>query len=333
VDALGLLDVPRLEDRLSAVGDGLRNACQADDPVLEAANRRVIQAGGKRLRPALTIATAWLADYFDARVVAAGVAVELVQVGSLVHDDLLDDAATRRGIPTINAVEGNTDALLAGTLLLARAGGQAALAGQRVAVDVARAVGTLCVGQTTESEHLFDLDQRIPIYLATIEAKTASLFACACRVGAVVAELPETDVESLGEFGRNFGIAFQLIDDVLDLIGNAEKLGKPIGSDLRAGVLTLPVLLALQDAQADDLRAFLERRRPIDLEQATRIVIAAGRVDETITLARRYAAAASQAVARISGSGALALQNFAPNYLDWALERFVDNSLGHSDTN
>ena len=315
-----------------AVGDGLRKACQADDPVLAAANRRVVDAGGKRLRPALTIATAWLADYFDARVVAAGVAVELVQVGSLVHDDLLDNAATRRGIPTINAVEGNTDALLAGTLLLARAGGQAAIAGQRVAADVALTVGTLCVGQTSESEHLFDLDQRIPTYLATIEGKTASLFACACRVGAVVAELSETDVESLGEFGRSFGMAFQLIDDALDLIGDADKLGKPIGSDLRAGVLTLPVLLALQDAQAGDLRALLDRRQPVDLEQATRIVIATGRVNETIDLARRYAAAASQAVSGISGSGASALQGFAPNYLDWALERFVDKSWGHSHT-
>ena len=100
--------MPHLGDCLSLVRDGLWEAGQANDPELESANRRVLEAGGKRLRPALTIAAAWLAEVFDARVVAAGVAVELVQVGSLVHDDLLDLAATRRGIPTINAVEGPT---------------------------------------------------------------------------------------------------------------------------------------------------------------------------------------------------------------------------------
>ena len=322
MDALGLLDVPHLDDRLSAVKMGLWDACEADDPSLAAANKRVVDAGGKRLRPALTIAAAWLAEFFDPRVVAAGVAVELVQVGSLVHDDLLDDASTRRGIPTINAVEGSTDALLAGTLLLARAGGRAAFAGQRVAAEVASTVAILCVGQTKESEHLFDLDQRIPTYLGTIEAKTAALFACACKVGGVVAGLPESEIEGLGEFGRNFGMAFQVIDDVLDLIGDPEKLGKPVGSDLRSGVLTLPVLLELQHCPGGDFRTLL-RKRLMDLEEAREILIASGRIQEAIDVARRYASASAAAAAELTGSGAAALVNFAPKYLDWALDRFV----------
>jgi heptaprenyl diphosphate synthase len=323
MDALSLLDVPHLGDCLASVKEGLWEAGQADDPELEAANRRVLEAGGKRLRPALTIAAAWLAEVFDARVVAAGVAVELVQVGSLVHDDLLDLAATRRGIPTINAVEGPTDALLAGTLLLARAGDRAAFAGQRVAAEVARTVAVLCMGQTKESEHLFDLDQQIPTYLATIEAKTAALFACACRVGGLVAGLPETEVEQLGEFGRNFGMAFQLIDDVLDLIGDAEPLGKPVGNDLRSGVLTLPVLLELQRAERTGIRRLLSRRDPADLGEVAALVEDAGHVDQTIELARTYAGSASVSVGELTGSGAEALVEFAPSYVDWALDSFA----------
>ena len=322
VDVLSLLGVPELEDYLLSVKNELWEAGQADDPELEAANRRVLGAGGKRLRPALTIASAWLAEIFDDRVVAAGVAVELVQVGSLVHDDLLDLAATRRGIPTINAVEGPTDALLAGTLLLARAGGRAAVAGQRVAADVARTVAALCIGQTKESEHLFDLDQRIATYLETIRAKTADLFACACRVGGVVADLPKTDIERLGEFGRNFGMAFQLIDDVLDLIGDPEKLGKPVGNDLRSGVLTLPVLLELHGDRSRDIRALLAEKET-GLDQIARLLKDGGRIDETIEVARTYAEAASDAAGELSGSGAAALVRFAPDYLDWSLDRFA----------
>ena len=194
-----------------------------------------------------------LGKTFDHRVIAAAVAVELVQVGSLVHDDIFDDAKTRRGTPTINAVEGQNEAVLAGTYLMARAAAEAAAAGQQVASDVARTVALLCVGQTTETQHLFDIGQEIERYLFTIEAKTAALFACSCRVGAICAALPNEYANGFGEFGRNFGMAFQLIDDVLDLIGDPHRLGKPVGADLRSGVLTMPALLELAQTSGGDL--------------------------------------------------------------------------------
>jgi geranylgeranyl pyrophosphate synthase len=321
--SLDLLGVPRLSDHLAAVDDQLIGACSAGDPGLSSASRRVVAAGGKRLRPALTIATAGLGQVSDVRVIEAATAVELVQVGSLVHDDIFDEALTRRGTPTINAVEGPNEALLAGTVLLARAASKAASAGQRVAQEVAHAVARLCLGQLTETEHLFDVEQLNETYLSTIEMKTAALFACACRVGAITGELPDEDVDSLGEFGLNFGMSFQLVDDILDLIGDPDRMGKPVGSDLQNGVLTLPILLELTEARDGQLARLLLRRHPSDLERGARLVIASGRVDETKALARQFAANASTAISGMQGLEVENLSRFGSSYVDWALERFA----------
>ena len=255
---LDLLGPPDLAEHLETVSDRLAATCTVGAPDLAGSCLRVVSGGGKRLRPALTIAVADVGHVFHPRVVAAAVAVELVQVGSLVHDDIFDEAETRRGTPTINAIEGPNHALLAGTYLMARAAAEAAAAGQRVASDVARTVARLCLGQATETQHLFDISQEIDRYLFTIEAKTAALFACSCRVGALSAELSDEHVDQFGEFGKNFGMAFQLIDDVLDLIGDpiawesrsarssaavsspcrpCSRLAQPTGGDLRALLL------------------------------------------------------------------------------------------------
>jgi heptaprenyl diphosphate synthase len=318
---LDLLGSSELEMHLEAVSDRLATTCMVGAPDLAAPCLRVVTGAGKRLRPALTLAVADVAKVFDLSVIAAAVAVELVQIGSLVHDDIFDNAETRRGTPTINAIEGQNQALLAGTYLMARAGAEAAEAGQKVASEVAGTVASLCVGQATETQHLFDIGQEIDRYLFTIETKTAALFACSCRVGALCASLPEEHVNRFGEFGRNFGMAFQLIDDVLDLIGDPERLGKPVGADMRSGVLTMPALLELANPSGGDLRALLLRRQSADLEQASRMILDSGRIDEVIEVARQYAAASAAAIAEIPGASRLS--GFPPSYLDWALEEFV----------
>ena len=318
---LDLLGSSELDEQLAAVSERLVATSTVGGPELAGPCLRVVAAGGKRLRPALAIAVAGVGRVFDARVVAAAVAVELVQVGSLVHDDIFDEALTRRGTPTINAVEGQNKALLAGTYLMARAAAEAAEAGQQVAFDVARTVARLCIGQSTETEHLFDVEQEIGRYLFTIEAKTAALFACSCRVGALTAEFPEEHVERFGEFGRDFGMAFQLVDDVLDLIGDPERLGKPVGTDIRNGVFTMPALLELAERHGGDLRALLLRRQHPDLEQASRMIIDSGRIEEVIEVAHQYATDAAAAVGDIPG--ARNLSKFPSSYVDWALEQFV----------
>jgi heptaprenyl diphosphate synthase len=318
---LDLLGSSELAQHLEMVSERLLATCAVGAPDLSPACLRVVAGGGKRLRPALTLAVADTGDVFGAQVVSAAVAVELVQVGSLVHDDIFDQAETRRGTPTINAVEGHDHALLAGTYLMARAAAEAVTAGQPVASDVARTVAQLCIGQTSETQHLFDVGQDIEQYLFNIEAKTAALFACSCRVGALCAELPVEYVTRFGEFGRNFGMAFQLIDDVLDLIGDPDRLGKPVGADLSSGVLTMPALLELAEAAGGDLRALLVRREATDLEQATRLIVRSGRIDEVLEIARQYARSASAAVAQVPG--ATRLSKFPHSYVDWAIEEFV----------
>ncbi len=318
---LDLLGVPGLPDLLTAVDARLVRVCSAGEPAFSSACVRVVAGGGKRLRPALTLAMAELAGARDTRVMAAATAVELVQVGSLVHDDIFDEALTRRGTPTINAVEGRTEALLAGTFLLARAASEATAAGQAVAADVARTVAQLCVGQATETRHLFDVDQEMNRYLLTIEAKTAALFGCSCRVGGLSADQPPDLVSDFGEFGRNFGMAFQIVDDVLDLVGDPVLLGKPVGTDIRNGVLTMPVLLELAHRRDGELRALLASREPADLEQASRVTVGSGRIEEAIEAAREYASRATAAISRVPGVSGALLQ-FPRSYVDWALEEF-----------
>jgi heptaprenyl diphosphate synthase len=322
VDSLDLLRIPELAGMLVRINDRLITTCSVEAPGMSGTSLGIVAAGGKRLRPALTVSVAGLGGAFDARVVAAAVAVELVQIGSLVHDDLFDQALTRRGAPTVNAVEGDSEALLAGTYLMARAAAEASSAGQRVASDVAGTLSRLCLGQATETVHLFDVEQAIDRYLLTIESKTAALFACSCRVGALCADLPEADLRRLSEFGRNFGMAFQLIDDVLDLIGDPALLGKPVGTDIQNGVLTLPVLLGLADPRAGDLRALLLSRQRVDLDQVSQMTVESGRVDETIEMARRYARTASAEAAAVNGTTE-GLTSFPEWYIDWALEEFV----------
>ncbi|HEY8545765.1 MAG TPA: polyprenyl synthetase family protein [Acidimicrobiales bacterium] len=322
------LGVADLEVRL---GDVDRRLLEVVDGVegLSAPSRRVTAAGGKRLRPAFTIATAALGGVDDRRVVDAAAAVELVQIGSLVHDDLLDGAATRRGVPTINGVEGAPIALLAGDFLLARAGELAAGVGPETAALLATTIAELCVGQSQELQQTADLDRTIDQHLASIRGKTARLFGCACEIGALVAGLPATVTQRLARYGESFGMAFQLLDDILDLASDPERLGKPIGTDLATGVYTLPVLLAAQDLRS--AAALSAHLRAGEVAAATDLVLGSGAVDAALgrvdAFVEAATAAATAAAADAAGGGvpgAAGLGAFARSYVAWALEAFVD---------
>ena len=226
--------------RLESVTDRLDATCRVGAPDLDGSCLRVVAGGGKRLRPALTLTIADVGGVFDRRAISAAVAVELVQIGSLVHDDIFDNAETRRGMPTINARGRSERSASSGDLPDGTSGRRSRGAGNKLHQTSPDSVALLCVGQTTETQHLFDIGQEIDRYLFTIGAKTAALFSCSCRVGALCAGCRTNMSTAFGEFGRTFGMAFQLIDDVLDLIGDPERLGKPVGADMRSGVLTMP---------------------------------------------------------------------------------------------
>jgi octaprenyl-diphosphate synthase len=328
-----MFGIPDLADRLAAVDERITSALGERDALLGPASVRVAEAGGKRLRPLFTIACAALGDVFDERVVAAAASVELVQIGSLVHDDIIDVAATRRGRPTINAREGLDHALLAGDYILARAAEQAASVSQEAASLVAEALTQLCEGQVLELRDAFDPDRPLDAHLASIRGKTAALFECACRLGAHTAGLAPHNATAAGRFGAAFGMSFQVLDDVLDLIGDADRLGKPTGIDMAAGVYTLPVITALRGPRGTELRGLLPgpsgdqggTGNPGDVDAALAVVRGSGSVAAALATVDRYADEARRAVAHLNqanvGEG---LWAFPRTYTTWALETLMD---------
>jgi heptaprenyl diphosphate synthase len=323
-----LLAVPELPRRLELVETRLLTTLTVDVATLEGASRRVTRAGGKRLRPAFVVTCAALDGCFDDRVVSAATAVELVQVGSLVHDDIFENAHARRSVETINHLEGPKVALLAGDFLLARAGVEAAIAGTRVGEEIAATVATLCRGQSGEMRYGFDVDRPRVAYDDSIGAKTASLFSCSCRVGALCAGLSDDEVYALGRFGWQFGMAFQVLDDVLDVIGDPVLLGKGVGTDLATGVYTLPVLLALDRPDGGDLRATLARRDYDSVGIALRTLRRGPSIGDALDVARQCARDAAHEILTVRRAGAAELAEFPEYYVEWALEAFTAEQEG-----
>jgi len=278
------------------VEQALRDAVNSDDAFLTEVASHLIVAGGKRVRPLFAIASAAAggAEITD-DIVRGGVAVELVHLGSLYHDDVIDEAPTRRTVESVNARWGNLTAILAGDFLLARASEIAASLGTEVAGLLAATIGRLCEGEVGELKTAYNVDRTEDAYFSAIEGKTAALFATACRIGGLVGALPRPQVEALTSFGLAYGMAFQIVDDVLDVTSTEAEQGKPVGHDLVEGVYTLPVLRAL--AAGDGLRDLLGR--PIEdpeLSKALSMVRSDGAVSGAMATAREYAAKAVAAL-------------------------------------
>jgi heptaprenyl diphosphate synthase len=244
------------------------------------------------MRPVMAVAAAMAggADVTD-EVILGGVAVELVHLGSLYHDDVMDEAEVRRTVPSVNAKWGNLQAILAGDFLLSRASEIAASLGTEVAGLLARTIGRLCEGQILELRSLYQVGRTEDEYYASIDGKTASLFAAAARIGGIVSELPRDQIDALTAFGTNFGMVFQIVDDILDVTATDEQIGKPAGHDMVEGVYSLPVLktLAVGDDAATQLRHLLGK--PIqgaELSEALSIVRSGPGVGQASTQATRF---------------------------------------------
>ena len=290
-----------MADGLRRTEDELRKVVESDAPFLTEVARHLIDAGGKRVRPALAITASLVLDEDPDvalwAVIRGGVAVELVHQGSLYHDDVMDDAETRRTVQSVNARWGNLEAILAGDYLLARASEIAADLGTEVAGLLAATIAALCEGQVREVRHAFDVDRSEEAYLASISGKTASLLATAARIGAIVADHSRDVVDAVTDFGHNYGMAFQVVDDLLDVTATDEELGKPSGNDLVEGTYTLPVIRALAGPAGDDLRSLLGG--PIDSagrDRARELVRADGAIASTRETAVGYLADARVAI-------------------------------------
>jgi heptaprenyl diphosphate synthase len=224
-------------------------------------------------------------------VIQGAIACELVHLGSLYHDDVMDESTMRRGVDTVNAKWGNLQAIVAGDFLLARASGIAASLGNEIAGLLARTIAELCEGQIEELQHTYSVARTVPSYLVSIEGKTASLFATSARIGALVAGHDADVVDALTNYGTAFGMVFQIVDDILDVIATDAELGKRAGHDMEEGVYTLPVLLTLaqQSSDSDELRSFLGKPlSQTERERALVIVRAHEGIQSAIDSANNY---------------------------------------------
>lgn len=256
-----LLGLPSMAGDLERIEAELLAAVATPDDFLTEIASHLIRAGGKRARPAFAAAAGACAEGHDGPasldVIRGGVSVELVHLGSLYHDDVIDEADTRRTVASVNARWDNLRAILAGDFLLARASEIAASLGTEVAGLLANTIGRLCAGELAELQTAYQTRRSRSAYEAAIEGKTAALFSAACRIGAIVAGLPRDHIDRLTEFGRAYGMAFQIVDDVLDLVATEDELGKPAAHDLVEGIYNLPVMVALAGPHGDELREIL----------------------------------------------------------------------------
>lgn len=252
-----------VEDGLDAVEARLRTDMDFADNLADVTSRYLLEAGGKRVRPILTLLTAQLGGGINDNVVTAAAALEITHLASLYHDDVMDEANMRRGVPSAQSVWGNSVAILTGDLLFARASRLVASLGEKAILMQVDTFERLCLGQLHETIGPRDGEDPIAHYLQVLADKTGSLIAAAARIGLVFSGAPPEYERPIEIFGAKIGVAFQLIDDVIDLSSQVAATGKTPGTDLRAGVSTLPLLYLRESAASDPASAaLLERIEP-----------------------------------------------------------------------
>ena len=273
-----------LRTRLDEVEAALAAAVTSELPLVSEAAGSLLAAGGKRFRPMLVLLGGRFGDPDDPRLVPAAVAIELTHLATLYHDDVIDEAQSRRGIASANARWDNTVAILTGDFLFARASEISSDLGTDVTRLLAHTIAEVCEGQIREVQIMGRVETEEAGYLDVIRRKTASLIGTSCRLGGLVSGASPEDVDRLERFGKALGVAFQLSDDIMDLTADRSVLGKEPGADLREGVYTLPVIHALAGAsRRDELRAILATGPPTGerLEAAVEIVRSDGSLDRS----------------------------------------------------
>lgn len=239
---------------LGRVEEAMADALAEDNPFVSTVLQYLTGVGGKRLRPILALSSVEACRGHqgpaDPAAVLAAAIVELVHVGTLYHDDIIDEADLRRGVPSANARWSNTIAVLAGDYLIARASEVAASMGGDIAKRLSLTIADMCRGQLLESAYSFDTDRSVDAYLDAISGKTAALMASSCWLAPLAVGCPQEAADSLRRFGHAFGMVYQIVDDFLDVMATSEDLGKPAGADVAAGIYNLPLILAFEERPA-----------------------------------------------------------------------------------
>ncbi|MEA4926481.1 MAG: polyprenyl synthetase family protein [Syntrophomonadaceae bacterium] len=236
-----------ISDELALVEEQLLLSIDTDLPILDKAATHLIKAGGKRLRPAFVLLTAKLFSDSIKHAIPLAVALELVHMASLVHDDVIDNSELRRGQPTVKSKWGNRVSLYTGNYILAQSLCQASIYQRSDVLEVlADASMGICEGEIKQMQSCYNINQGLKDYLRRIERKTALLIAVSCQLGAMISNCTDAEINALKKYGYYLGMAFQITDDILDFVASEEILGKPVGSDIRQGVITLPAIYALK---------------------------------------------------------------------------------------
>lgn len=317
--------------QLDCVEFALQRAVTAESGPAAQLSMHMVNAGGKRLRAVLTLLGARFGNGATEDVIRAACAVELMHLASLSHDDVIDQARQRRGVDSVNSRWGNEAAAFVGGYVLSRSTALLATLDADAARLACAATGELWRGQMRELEAIYQLDVDEKHCLEVAAQKTGSLYALACRLGCSASGAPLAQQRRLEDYGRCLGIAFQLVDDVLDIVGPAELLGKAPGRDLREGVYTLPVVYTLTGRceGADALRRAISLRDRDDagIDDARCLLMRNGSVPATLQMARRFALDAESAV------GGLDAQDGTP-VADWlgAIVRHVFEPVATFET-
>ncbi len=252
---------------------------------------RQVLVGGKVVRPTLTLLCGSFYKYDLALLQPMATATELMHIATLVHDDAIDSADTRRGNATINSIWGVDLAILVGDFLFARAGEMSARTGSlRVVTLFSQTLGIIARGEVKQALSAFRLDQTFEQYIERVAAKTAALFTLATESGSVLSGAPETSVKVLRDYGYNLGIAFQIVDDILDFTGNEKEVGKPVGVDLAQGTVTLPAYKLLERYPKDNplLKIAVKEDMSENIKKVIEMIRASDIIDECYTLAGDY---------------------------------------------
>ncbi|MSQ30691.1 MAG: polyprenyl synthetase family protein [Dehalococcoidia bacterium] len=286
-------DLPRISEALQSI------ASNVEFPFLQRMLENALAGTGKMMRPAIALLGGRLGAYDLDRLVPLAASVELLHTATLVHDDVIDAAQERRGEPTPNALFGNAASVMLGDYMFAHAADFIAQTDNTQVVRAfARTLMMMAKGELRQDMTVFEYSEDVQRYLDRITGKTASLFSTAAEGGAMVAGAPADQVEAMRAYGLHLGIAFQIVDDILDFTGDPAVMGKPVGSDLAGGTLTLPAILYMQRKPDDNpvKRAFEGVRRKANIDRAIREIVESDLLDESMQTALRFGEEARSAL-------------------------------------
>ncbi|WP_425800546.1 polyprenyl synthetase family protein [Desulfitobacterium sp. Sab5] len=276
----------QINSDLQRIEKELHHFVETDYPILNESAVHLLDAGGKRLRPAFALLAGKFYGYPIDQLMPVAMALELIHMATLVHDDVVDASTTRRGRPTVKAKWGNIVSVATGDYLLARS---LELIAKIDHPEVSRILAEVSVemsqGEIQQIKASFDVKQNLKQYYYRIKRKTALLIEASCKLGAIVSGAPKRQVWALGAYGHAIGMAFQIVDDVLDVTAEASQLGKPVGGDLQQGIMTLPMILALKSTQhSERLINLLGKtdKSQSEIEEAIRLIKDSGAIEESM---------------------------------------------------